>query len=102
MCKCTEFICAGSKHGSMKTVGINKGIKKMIEDMAEDGETVDQTLSRLMESSDKTDMVELDGQRTNIKLKDKTFDKLKEHRLFSTESNISVIFRLISEKGRMG
>ena len=74
----------------------------MIEDMAEDGETVDQTLSRLMESSDKTDMVELDGQRTNIKLKDKTFDKLKEHRLFSTESNISVIFRLISEKGRMG
>ena len=71
----------------------------MIEDIAEEGESVDQTISRLIDCSDKTEVIELDSQRTNIKLSDKTFNELKEHRLFSTESNISVIYRLISEKG---
>lgn len=82
----------------MKTVGINKGIKKMIEDVAEDGETVDQTLSRLMRYHNKTYIKRLDSQRTNIRLTEETFNELKKFRLFSTESNISVIFRLISEK----
>lgn len=85
---------------NMKTVGINKGIKKMIEDVAEDGESVDQTLTRLMANQHKTYVKRLDSQRTNIRLSDETFSELKKYKIFSTESNISVIFRLISENGK--
>ena len=83
----------------MKTVGINKGLKNMIEEVAKDGESVDQTLSRLMDDAIETSFRDLDGTRTNIALSEGTFNRLKKYRLFSTESNISVIFRLISEKG---
>lgn len=83
----------------MKTVGINKGLKNMIEEVAKDGESVDQTLSRLMDNAMKTSFKDLDGTRTNIALSEETFNRLKQYRVFSTESNISVIFRLISEKG---
>ena len=83
----------------MKTVGINKGLKTLIEEVAREGETVDQTLSRLMDDADDSQMMELNGTRTNIALSEGTFNRLKKYRLFSTESNISVIFRLISEKG---
>lgn len=82
-----------------KTIGINKGLRSMIEEVAKEGESVDETLTRLMDNSDRTQLIALDGTRTNIALSEETFNRLKNYKIFSTESHISVIFRLISEKG---
>jgi len=80
----------------MKTIGINKGIRKMINDVAEDGETVDATLTRLLESVELSD--ELDSTKTNIVISEETFQKLTDARMYPTEPHISVIFRLIQSQ----
>ena len=84
----------------MKTIGINKGLKKMIDEVADDGESVDATLKRLIENAEKPTEV-MDGKRTNIGISEETFDLLNEYKIFSTESHISVIYRLIVECGRL-
>ena len=82
----------------MKTVGINKGLKKLIEMEMKEGETVDDCLNRLMDEAEKPQTVVLDKTKTNIGVSEETFNRLVEHRLFSTEIHISVIFRLLSER----
>ena len=83
----------------MKTVGINKGLKILIEGVMEEGETVDMCLSRLLDEAETKNTIELDKTRTNIGVSEATFNRLINQRLFSTESHISIIYRLISEKG---
>lgn len=80
-----------------KTIGINKGLKFMIEEASKEGETIDECLSRLIDNSNKKETIALDGTRTNIAVSQETFDKLMNLKIFSTESHISVIFRLLSE-----
>ena len=78
----------------MKTVGINKGMKKLIESVAEDGETVDATLNRLLDMVD-LPSEQMDSTKTNIRLSDETFQKLNNAKIYSTEPHNTVIFRLI-------
>lgn len=84
---------------SRKTVGVNKGIKQLINKSSNEGESVDKLLSRLMDDADEPQTIELDGSRANISISEETFYRLNKFKLFSTESHMSVIFRLISEKG---
>lgn len=81
----------------MKTIGINKGLKKMIEEASEDGESVDMCISRLLDEVKSNNTVELDSTRTNIGVSEETFQRLNENKIFSTESHISVIYRLLKK-----
>jgi hypothetical protein len=83
---------------SSKTVGINKGLKSLLDEVAYDGESVDATISRLLDQVDNVDVCELDSTRANIHISEETFKRLNDAKLFSTESHISVIFRLIQSQ----
>ena len=83
-----------------KTIGINKGLKSMVKHNIHEGETVDSFLNRLMDESDEMETVTFDSDRSNLTISEDTYNRLLKYRLFSTESHISVIFRLISEKGK--
>jgi len=83
---------------SSKTVGVNKGLKLLLDEVAYDGESVDATISRLLDQVDDVDVCELDSTRSNIHISEETFKRLNDAKLFSTESYISVIFRLIQSQ----
>jgi len=78
-----------------KTIGINTGIKKMIDDASNEGESVEKFLSRLLDEADKVETKEIDTSNTNIGMSEETFNKLNDAKLFSSESYNSIIFRLI-------
>ena len=82
----------------MKTIGINKGLKKLIEEEMKEGESVDRCLRRLLDEAESTETVVLDGERTNIAIYEDTFERLNSHKIFSTESHISVIYRLLKKE----
>lgn len=81
-----------------KTIAVNKGMKKMISEVADEGESVDKTLSRLLDELESNEVQELDSSRANIHVSEETFHRLNDAKLFSTEAYISVIFRLINSK----
>ena len=82
-------------HYTMKTIGVNKGTRDLIEDVAYDGESVDETLNRLMDIMDK-EVMYLDPARTNINMSDETYERLKSFRMYPSETNMSLIYRLIT------
>ena len=81
-----------------KTIGINKGLKLLLNQMAEDGETMDATVSRLLDECEETNVLEIDTSKANIHISEDTFQRLNDAKLFSTEAYNSVIFRLIQSQ----
>lgn len=84
----------------MKTIGISKNIRKLIEENSMEGENINDTLARLLEDVENLPPYQpKKPQRTNITISQENFDKLnslKENK----ESFNSVLERLISEKGK--
>lgn len=84
----------------MKTIGISKNIRNMIEENSLEDENINQTLERLLENVDNLPPYQpKKPQRTNITISEENFNKLnslKENK----ESFNSVLARLISEKGK--
>ena len=82
----------------MKTIGINKALRDMIDDFSKDGETINMSINRLLDTSLVRDL-DIDGLhshvKTNIGLSEDTFNKLKSCRLYDGESSSSVILRLL-------
>jgi len=85
----------------MKTIGITKDIRNLIEANAEDGETINETLERLLNDVDELVPYEpKKPNRTNITITDENFNRLESLKS-NKESYNSVIERLIiSEKGK--
>lgn len=83
----------------MKTISINKGIKELLHNECNEGETMDQILTRLMENKEPGEPIQIDNKKANLGVSEETFDKLNSLKLYSTETYNSVIFRLIVEKG---
>ena len=85
----------------MKTIGITTDIKNMIVVYAEDGERINDTLSRLLDNVGELDEFQPKTQRrTNITISEDNFDKLNSLKS-NKESYNSVIERLITaEKGK--
>ena len=83
----------------MKTIGISKNIRIMIEENSMEGENINDTLSRLLEDVDDLPPYQPKRpQRTNITLSEENFSKLNSLKA-DKESFNSVLERLISEKG---
>lgn len=68
----------------------------MLNELADDGESMDSLLSRLLDAVDETEVQEIESSRANIHMSDETFQRLNGAKLFSTEAYNSVIFRLIA------
>ena len=83
---------------SRKTIGVTKGLKVMLTEISEEGESINDVLSRLLDEMDKVDTVEVDSTKINIGLSEDTFQRLNDAKLFSTEAYNSVIFRLIQSQ----
>ena len=72
----------------------------MVLELAESNESIDSILSKLMVDHPSPNTIEIDNKKANIGISEETFDKLNSMKLYSTETYNSVIFRLISEKGK--
>ena len=83
---------------SRKTIGVTKGLKSLLAEISEEGESINDVLSRLLDGMDEVDTVELDSARVNIGLSEDTFQRLNDAKLFSTEAYNSIIFRLIQSQ----
>ena len=83
---------------SRKTIGVTKGLKSLLAEISEEGESINDVLSRLLDGMDEVDTVELDSTRVNIGLSEDTFQRLNDAKLFSTEAYNSVIFRLVQSQ----
>lgn len=77
----------------MKTIQINKHSRKLLREY---GATADISLNKLLDISDKIEQEEID--KTNIGLKEETFERLKEYKLSPHETHADTIYRLLMEQ----
>ena len=88
-----------NKYEIMKTIGISKNIRIMIEENSMEGENINDTLARLLENVDDLPPYQPKKlKRTNITISEENFNKLNSLKA-NKESFNSVLERLISEKG---
>jgi len=89
-----------NKYEIMKTIGISKNIRIMIEENSMEGENINDTLVRLLEDVDDLPPYQPKKlKRTNITISEENFNKLNSLKA-DKESFNSVLERLISEKGK--
>ena len=81
----------------MKNIRVSKNIRTMIEEFAEEGESVNTTLTRLLEDVEK---INFNEKSTTINVSEENLQKLKDAKSYPTEPYSSIIARLISEKGK--
>ena len=80
----------------MKTVAVTKYTRDLLEEYAYENETMDETLLRLLESSEIP--VQQDRKKTNINMDDTTFSKLMKFKSYPTESHSDTILNLLNLK----
>ena len=79
----------------MKTVAVTKHTRNLLEEYAEENETMDETLLRLLESSEIPS--QQDRTKTNINMDEVTFMKLMKVKAYPTESHSDTILSLLSQ-----
>ena len=77
----------------MKTIGVTKDTRKMLESYREDGETLDDAINRLLKSTEP--LRKVDRTITNIKLYDSTLQNLIAYKSYETESHNDTIVKLL-------
>ena len=70
----------------------------MIEEIRNDGESVNDTITRLLENVEASEYSE-ETRRTTINLSEENLNHLKSVKSYPTETYSAIIERLISEKG---
>lgn len=81
----------------MKTIGITKETRQMIREFSDDGESVNDTVTRLLKDAEVRDNSEL-SKRTNIKITEDNLEKLKGLKSYPSEPVSNVVQRLLYEK----
>lgn len=74
----------------MITIRINKHSRNLLKEY---GATADISLNKLLDESDKIGQEEID--KTNIGIKEETFERLKEYKLSPHETHADTIYRLL-------
>lgn len=74
----------------MITIRINKHSRKLLREY---GATADISLNKLLDESEKIEQEEID--KTNIGLKEETFERLKEYKISKYETHADTIYRLL-------
>lgn len=82
----------------MKNISISKKTRTMIEEIRNDGESVNDTITRLLENVEASEYSE-ETRRTTINLSEENLNHLKSVKSYPTETYSAIIERLISEKG---
>lgn len=77
----------------MKTISILTDTRQQLRDMADDGESVNDVLTRLLD--DMEPVVQTPPKRTNINLSEENLERLKELKSYPTEPYNSIILRLM-------
>ena len=86
------------KHICMTTIQVTLETREMIREYAEN-ESVDATLNRLFDESDKPSVKYSNRQdsKTNVNMSPSTFERLKEYKMYDTESHSDTLMRLLSQ-----
>ena len=82
----------------MTTIQITKEVRELLKDSSNRG-AIDDKLNTLMDKSSKPAHT-FDNKRenrTNIQVRPETLDRLKEFKLYNTESHSDTIMRLLNE-----
>ena len=91
----------GFKYYLMRTINISRQVKQLLERYSE-GDSVNNTVKRLIEESEVKKPVSddfLDG-NININVEDSLLNELREFRAYPTEPNSSILFRLLESVDR--
>lgn len=80
----------------MKTIGISKNIRDLIRSNADEGETINDTIARLLDNAENLQPYDANkkSNRTNISISEENFNRLQDLKS-DKESYNSVIQRLI-------
>ena len=81
----------------MKTIKVTRHTRKMIDSYREEGESVDECISRLLKSTEP--LPKMDRRITNIGLKEETFNILVGYKSWDGESHSDTIRRLLERVG---
>ena len=74
----------------MKTIQINKNSRELLKEY---GATADISLNKLLDESVRVEQESMD--KTNIGIKEETFERLKEYKLSPHETHADTIYRLL-------
>ena len=80
---------------NMKTVKITKHTRSMISEYSLDGESVEDTINRLMDESHP--LPKEDRSYTNINMSDDALERLKRYKSYDTESHSDTLMRLLEK-----
>ena len=94
-----KFISSVNQYKNMKTISISKKSRSAIKEFAEEKESVNDTVTRLLENAELSSY-STESRRTTIQISEENLEKLKSLKTYPTEPLGDVIFRLISECGR--
>ena len=83
----------------MKNITVSKKTREEIRNIAEDNESVDDVITRLLENVEKPSF-DTDSRRTTINISEANLIKLKQLKEYPKEPVSKVVARLISEKGK--
>ena len=82
----------------MKTITVNREVRNMIKEEANEKESVNSTIKRLLENMDQPQPKLADKTRTTIHLEEEVLNHLQLLKIHPTESYNSIITRLINSK----
>ena len=82
----------------MKTITVSKDTREKIRELAEEKESVNDVISRLLKDA-KGQGIDKSSRRTTIHISEDNLNKLKEMKSYPNEPVSKVVARLISEKG---
>ena len=91
------YILVGTDSICMKAIQISVNVRDRLKDSDKNG-TLDDRLNLLMDKSEKP-LVKYQNKkqgRTNLRIKDETLERLKEYKLYATESHSDTILRLLN------
>ena len=86
----------------MTTIQVTKETREMIREYDENNESVDAILNRLFDESEIPSVTYDDrrSSKTNIHMSDATFERLKQFKLYATESHSDTLMRLLLQAMR--
>lgn len=90
------YIVVGIDSICMKAIQISVSVRDRLKDSDKNG-TLDDRLNLLMDKSEKPSVIYKSKKqgRTNLRIKDETLERLKEYKLYKTESHSDTILRLL-------
>ena len=80
---------------SMKSVKVTRHTRKMIEEYSKDGEKLDDTIQRLLEST--TPLEIEDRSVTNMTISESTIENLKRYKAYPTQSHSDTLMELLKQ-----